>query len=66
VDNIADNFYLQPENGIEIKSWYNDLEDTALYELKEVLIKIAESRPSDIREELKKYRPILITKIGEV
>jgi len=30
VDNIPENFLLQPENGISIKSWYNDEADTAL------------------------------------
>lgn len=28
VDNVADNFALQPENGIFIKTWYDDMEDT--------------------------------------
>ena len=30
VDNISENFLLQPENGISIKSWYDDEDDTAL------------------------------------
>jgi TFIIF-interacting CTD phosphatase-like protein len=33
VDNVADNFCLQPDNGILIKTWYDDMEDTQLYEL---------------------------------
>lgn len=33
VDNIAESFLLQPENGICIKSWYDDPADTALNEL---------------------------------
>ena len=33
VDNIAENFQKQPENGILIKSWYDDPNDDALYEL---------------------------------
>lgn len=41
VDNIAENFEKQQENGIHIKSWFNELEDTALFDLKDVLIKIA-------------------------
>lgn len=28
VDNVADNFALQPDNGIFIKTWYDDMEDT--------------------------------------
>jgi CTD small phosphatase-like protein 2 len=33
VDNVAENFRLQPDNGIFIKSWFDDQSDTALYEL---------------------------------
>lgn len=33
VDNIAENFLLHPENGISIKTWTDDTEDTALFEL---------------------------------
>eukprot|EP00826_Nyctotherus_ovalis_P065819 TRINITY_DN968_c0_g2_i11.p6 TRINITY_DN968_c0_g2~~TRINITY_DN968_c0_g2_i11.p6 ORF type:complete len:110 (-),score=37.82 TRINITY_DN968_c0_g2_i11:238-567(-) len=37
VDNLAENFQLQPENGIMIKSWIGDPHDTALYELAPIL-----------------------------
>ena len=37
VDNIADNFQLQPENGIMIKEWNEDPHDTALQELAPIL-----------------------------
>ena len=37
VDNVADNFQLQPENGILIKSWIDDSADTALQELAPLL-----------------------------
>ena len=37
VDNIAENFRLQPDNGIFIKTWYEDPEDTALMELAPLL-----------------------------
>ena len=33
VDNVAENFSLQPDNGIFIKSWFDDKSDTALLEL---------------------------------
>lgn len=43
VDNVAENFQLQPDNGIFIKSWFEDPKDTALSELapllKEIVIK---------------------------
>ena len=37
VDNLAENFKLQPDNGIFIKAWYDDPEDTALLELSPLL-----------------------------
>jgi TFIIF-interacting CTD phosphatase-like protein len=37
VDNVASNFSKQPQNGIEIRSWYEDPEDTALDELGHIL-----------------------------
>ena len=33
IDNVSDNFQLQPSNGILIRSWFDDMEDTALREL---------------------------------
>ena len=44
VDNIADNFQKQPENGILIKSWYNDPYDDALIELAALLKVIAKAK----------------------
>lgn len=38
VDNNAENFQLQPDNGIYIKSWYDDPEDKALFQLAPLLI----------------------------
>jgi len=37
IDNLAENFELQPENGIFIQSWYGDPEDRALFELAPLL-----------------------------
>ncbi len=37
VDNVAENFQLQPDNGIFIRSWFEDMEDTALQELAPLL-----------------------------
>ena len=37
VDNVAENFCLQPDNGIFIKSWFDDMTDTALLELAPLL-----------------------------
>jgi len=38
VDNNAENFQLQPDNGIYIKSWYDDPDDSALLHLAPLLI----------------------------
>jgi len=56
VDNIAENFQLQPENGIFIKSWFVDERDTALFELAPLLVAIAQSSLNDVREALKLFR----------
>ena len=44
VDNVAENFQKQPENGILIKSWYDDPNDDALYELGPLLKMIARKK----------------------
>ena len=56
VDNIAENFkYLQPFNGIHIKSWYDDMEDQELENLLPFLKKIAEDKVHDVRDEIRLY-----------
>ena len=37
VDNIAENFDCQPDNGIHIISWYNDPKDNELQKLEPIL-----------------------------
>ena len=37
IDNLPENFQLQPENGIYIQSWYGESEDRALFELAPLL-----------------------------
>ena len=44
VDNIAENFQKQPENGILIKSWFEDPNDDALIELGSLLKIIAKMK----------------------
>ncbi len=38
VDNIGANYRLQPDNGIQILSWYNDQEDDILGKLYALLL----------------------------
>ena len=40
---------MQPENGILIKSWYDDPNDVALKQLGKILKKLVQINPDDIR-----------------
>ena len=42
VDNITENFLLQPDNGITIKSWFDDPDDTCLMDMAPLLSQIVE------------------------
>jgi len=65
VDNVAENFQLQPENGIFIRSWFDDMEDTALEELAPLLIEIVRKKVPDIRKALKQFRDQMLRQIAE-
>ena len=56
VDNVAENFQLQPDNGIFIKTWLNDPHDNALEELAPLLKEIVVKQVSDVREALRIFR----------
>ena len=55
VDNVALNFQRQQENGIEIRSWYDDPKDTALKELTPILQSICNHPSKDLRIALSTY-----------
>jgi TFIIF-interacting CTD phosphatase-like protein len=38
IDNVKDNFQLQPDNGLHIKDFYDDVNDTELIEILPYLI----------------------------
>jgi len=63
VDNLAENFRLQPDNGIYIKPWYDDHEDTALLELAPLLTEIAGKKVGDVRVALRKFRDQMLENI---
>jgi len=65
VDNNPDNFQYQPENGIYIKSWYNDPSDRALVELAPLLKEIVKKRYMDVRVALRQFRDKMINKLQE-
>jgi Dullard-like phosphatase family protein len=55
IDNVQENFMMQPQNGIFIATWYDDPQDTALFELTPLLeeLIVTQARVPDI---LGKYR----------
>ena len=63
IDNMPQNFKLQKDNGITIKSFWGDSpNDNILYELSIILIKIAKDG-GNIRDGLIKYKDEIIKKI---
>jgi Dullard-like phosphatase family protein len=56
VDNSADNFRLQPDNGILIKSWYGEEGDEALKTLGPLLERVIKDGFEDVREALKVFK----------
>merc|ERR1719327_1834869 len=63
VDNVQDNFMLQPHNGINIITWYDDPHDTALFALTPLLDELAATR-SKVHVILDKYRDQIPTWAG--
>ena len=72
IDNVAENFQLQPENGIFIKSWFDDPQDTVLAELLPLLkgpayslvsIEIVLKKVSDVRVALRKFRDQMVEQL---
>lgn len=48
IDNIQENFKIQPDNGFLINSWTDDINDTELYDLKKVLNFINDNKFEDV------------------
>lgn len=65
VDNVAENFQLQPDNGIFIKSWFEDPKDTALQELTPILKEIVNKNVKDVREALRQFRDQMLEQISK-
>jgi CTD small phosphatase-like protein 2 len=65
VDNMPQNFRLQKDNGIFIKTfWGEDNKDMALIDLIPILVNIAQTRPNDIRRALMEYREEILKSIS--
>ena len=56
VDNLADNFKLQPNNGIPILTWIDDMKDTQLNDLGKILKDLIANKPEDVRPIIKKLK----------
>eukprot|EP00347_Sterkiella_histriomuscorum_P018948 403343543 len=63
VDNVAENFQLQPDNGIFIRSWFDDMTDTALEELGPLLKEIVRKQVPDVRIALRRFRDQMIEQL---
>jgi len=56
IDNLKENFCWQKQNGIHIRSWYDDPYDTQLYQLVPLLKSIVTDGFTDVREALANFR----------
>lgn len=56
IDNISDNFISQPDNGIFISTWYDDMNDRFLDDITPLLINIVTKKVPDVRKALRQYR----------
>ena len=63
IDNIAENFQLQSNNGIFINSWESDENDTSLRDLMPVLKKVVVHKVDDVRISLRHYRDFQLRNI---
>lgn len=55
IDNIEENFQLQPDNGIRIESWYDDPKDKELEYLLPLLKGIVVTQLQDVRHLVRLY-----------
>lgn len=61
LDNVPQNFILQPENGIFMKSWEGDEDDQIFKLLLPVFESIAKSGSEDVREILVELKRLLLS-----
>ena len=64
IDNMPQNFRLQKENGIFIKTFYGeDQDDSAMFELIPILTKIA-TNGLDVRKSLYQFKDEILNKVS--
>ena len=59
IDNLKDNFKLQPNNGLFIKTWTSDINDNQLYDLEKILRDIALFEVEDVRPVIEKINDFI-------
>ena len=64
IDNISDNFILQPDNGIFISTWYDDMTDNFLKEISPLLVELVEKKVPDVRVGMRTYRDQILRQIS--
>jgi CTD small phosphatase-like protein 2 len=64
IDNVYENFQLQTENGILIRSWFDDPDDIALSDLTPLLREVAIKKVDDVRKALKILRDQMMEQIN--
>lgn len=65
VDNVAENFQLQPANGIAIKTWITDFSDVALTKLAPLLEEIVKKKVPDVRVALSRCKQQMSEQIAK-
>ena len=64
IDNISDNFILQPDNGIFISTWYDDMRDRFLDEITPLLCEIVQKKVPDVKRALRTYRDQILRQVS--
>ena len=59
IDNLKDNFKLQPNNGLFIKTWTSDINDNQLFDLEKILRDIARFEVEDVRPVIEKINDFI-------
>ena len=62
IDNLEENFRLQKDNGLNIKTWKGDINDTELKYLMEILKKIVINKVNDVRKIIRKIKMQVFSK----
>lgn len=62
IDNIPENFRLQPNNGLWIRTWNEEIRDSQLVDLCKILKDMIMIQPTDVRHQIKKIKDELAKK----